>query len=317
MSPRAKKQVAHIRTSSTLTGVHYWMDWLRCPRMAWLGELAKESAPIGQMSHVDYFRVGSILHGLMALHRSLPPDEAMALSTDNISYKTDAGPLDPDEFHEDIAAAEQLYRNYKAYWGPLAVVGKVLAVEKDLQVLLGGNPNLDPGAVILTGGLDLVLKLSKRDVERMGTPGLEEPGVVIVDYKTAAGPSPEDFELYLHDAQLATYPRLWEANGGDRVIGFLVEKLYKAGAKKCERLFIPRRALDTEWVSTEGALKLAVLERDKARYQIAHGGLPDANTTQCFRRTRVGWEFCTHYKSGQCDRKQNHGDGRRKLEVVS
>lgn len=160
----------------------------------------------------------------------------------------------------------------------------------------------DQGSKIeVTGGIDLVARLGKRDLKRLNLDGL--PGVYPIDTKTRGSKDPMEYELALHDAQFATYPQLLKAKYGDELRGFLVDLAYKTTRPTFERFIVPKIALDNEWEVTRSAIERASDRRGAALSLIDGGGLPPVNIRECFKRTRVGWELCKHYKSGACRRK--------------
>ena len=281
-----------LRTNSTPNGVHSTVAWLKCPRKAWLDDLARDTkTPTGKLSGTAAFDVGTIVHGILAAHYSSKnPDR---IDTRHFVYRLDSGPdLDRDAHREDIALAETLYRAYRVFWRG-ADFTKVLDVEIEIEIDTGLGFKL-------SGGLDLVVKATKRELKKMGIDG--ETGIYIPDHKTRTRNDPAEFELACHDAQFASYPVLARAKYGNEVKGIIVNRLFKSGV--FDRFHVPLMATDTEWRSvTLPSLKIANAKKLTSLAAAASSGLPEANTSQCFSWKGGGWDFCRHYRSGACDRR--------------
>lgn len=302
--PSKKWHTALVRTDSTAFGPHYWGGWIVCPRKAWLAELEKQHRDPGKLSGIAHFDIGSILHALLALHYSLDPNAAMALNTGRIRYVTAAGPLEVEDYAQAIAEAERLYRAYRVYWGK-ADLGKVVAVEKELGTHLPCYNGQETIPVTMTGGLDLVVRLTARDLKRQNLDG--SPGLYIVDHKTRGQKDPIEYEMALHDLQFSTYPKLWdsvEKKLKDKVQGFLVNLLYKTKTPTFERFIVPKMALRAEWLRSEGLYAISMRERSYALSLVEAGGLPEARITACFKKHAAGWDICQFHKNGKCDRLQ-------------
>lgn len=291
--PRSKIHTVQVRTSSTDRGPHFWLSWLGCERKAWLDSLEREHRDPSELSGIDYFDIGTIFHALKALHYSLPAEEAMAIDTNKLRYVTPGGPLDVEKYADSIREGERLYRAYRAYWPPNDF-GKILHVETEFGMTL-------PGEIEVTGGIDLVCKLGRRDLKRLNLDG--EPGIYPVDTKTRSKKDPHEYELALHDIQFATYPRLLISKYGDEIKGFLVDLAYKTVAPTFERFIVPKMALDNEWVVAENAIRRAADRRRSSLSLIANESLPEVNIRECFKKSVVGTDMCTHYKNGSCKRR--------------
>ncbi len=285
-----------VRTSSTDWGVHFWSDWLRCARMAWLNSLAKAHREPGRLTGIMHFDLGSIFHALLAFHYSLPAAKRLEVDTSKLRYVTEAGPLDAELYTQAIFEAEGLYRAYRLFFQNEGF--KVFAIEKEYEI------EIEAGQKV-TIGLDFGTKLGKRDLKRMGLDG--PSGIYPWDHKTRGRDDPAEYELATHDPQFSTYARVLDEHFNGELGGFIVNLAYKGPRPRFSRLLIPKMALKAEWTVTKGMLKLAQQERDKALRLVESGGLPEARTTNCFKRTPVGWEFCRYYKDGSCDRKQHPG----------
>lgn len=288
-----KRYEAPVRTENTDRGVHFWLGWLGCDRKAWLKELKRAHQEPGRLSGIVYFDIGSIFHALLALYYSLPPRDGLALDTGRVRYTTSAGPLETDLYIEAISEAERLFRGYRAFWGA-ADLGCIISIEEEYRAKLSGTDET------VSGGVDLVCKLGKRDLKRLNLDG--EPGIYPVDHKTRGRVDPMEYELATHDAQFSTYPKLVEAYG-DEIKGFIVNLAFKGARPTFQRMLIPRMALDAEWPSTRNALVMATERRANALKVIEAGGLPQPNITSCFKKSSVGWDLCEFYKDGSCDRK--------------
>lgn len=289
---KTKTHTVHIRTSSTDFGPHFWLSWLGCARKAWLDGLQRNHRDPSLLSGILYFDIGSIFHGLKALHYSLEPDKAMAIDTNRLQYKTEGGPLDTEKYEEAIREAERLYRAYRAFWGPRDF-GKIVAVEEEIEAAAPRK---------LTGGIDLICRLNKRDLKRLNFDS--EPGLYPVDTKTRSNKDPMEYELALHDSQFSTYAKLVEDKYSESVKGFIVDLAYKSLRPTFERFVVPRMALAAEWERTNDMLRIAGARHGQALGALAEGSLPEVNIRECFRRSRIGWDICQHYKNNQCDRKQ-------------
>jgi len=285
---------ALVRTAPSRAGVHYWDTWLRCARLAWYDGLARENREPGRLTGILHFDIGTIFHALLALHYFLEPDKAAAINTGTLRYHTETGPLETEEYAEAIGEAERLYRAYRVFWGARDF-GKVLAVEREYEKALGTGE--------VTAAIDLVVKLSKKDLARNKLDG--EPGVYLVDHKTRGSRDPAEYEMALRSVQFSTYAAVY----GPEVKGFIVNLAYKGARPTFERILVPRMALTAEWEVSRGLLETAMREKKAAESLIEVGGLPEVRPGQgtCFKRSRVGWDFCSHYKSGRCSRKPQHG----------
>ena len=296
-----KAHTVQVRTAPTPFGVHYWTSWLKCPTAAWLDELARKERDPSQLSGVIYFDVGSLGHALLALHYSLPPQEALKLDTRKLKWMTSGGPLDKETYAEALEEADRLYRAYRAHWGA-GDLGKVLGIEHELETQGNlGDPTRD--APILTGGLDLVVRLTAAQLKRSNLDG--EPGVYVVDHKFYSRPDPATYELALHDMQFAMYPELWDRGNPttrDACKGTIVNLIYKKLPPSFERLLLPRRALQLEARVFNQAQQAAASIRNSSLEAVKAGGAPFANIAHCFKRSSFGWDFCAHYKSGVCKR---------------
>ena len=288
-----------VRNSSTDFGPHFWLSWLGCPRKAWLDTLQKQERDPSLLTGIIYFDIGSIFHGLKALHYSLPADAAMAIDTNRLRYKTEGGSLDTERYEEAIREAERLYRAYRAYWGPNDL-GKIVAIEQEIRLQLEQRVISERP---LTGGIDLICRLGKRDLKRLNFDSL--PGLYVTDTKTRGSKDAMEYEMALHDVQFSTYTHLVEQKYQEPVQGFIVDLAYKGAHPSFERLLVPRMALQAEWEITRGALEVAGHARNKALAILDQKGLPEANIKHCFKRSRVGWDVCSYYKNGSCNRKQS------------
>lgn len=295
---RSKIHTALVRTSSTDYGPHFWLSWLGCERKAWLDSLERENRDPSELSGIIYFDVGSVFHALKALHYSLPAAQAMAIDTSRLRYTTAGGPLDTERYEEAIREAERLYRAYRAYWPPNDL-GRVLHIEEEFRMALPLRDGVSP--IEVTGGIDLVAKLGKRDLKRNGLDGM--PGIYPVDTKTRSKKDPHEYELALHDAQFATYPQLLKEKYGDELQGFLVDLAYKTSTPSFERFLVPKMALDTEWPIVESAYRRAHARRFESLRLIDDGGLPPTNIRECFKKSFMGVDMCAHYRSGLCRRR--------------
>lgn len=302
------KWTALVRTDSTPSGPHYWGGWLRCERQAWLNELERAHRDPGELSGILHFDIGSIVHALLALHYSAPSLHAqMKIDTTKVRYVTAAGPLDTEKYAEAIYEGERLFRAYRVYWG-WQDLGKVVAVERELEMTIMriGLEKDEPQS--LTGGLDLATKMSKRDLKRSGFPDAT-PGLYLHDHKTRSKKDPYEFEMACHDIQFSTYPKLVETaeKKWGPVRGFMVNLLYKGTSPTFGRLLIPKMALDAEWPVSEGMYAQAFKAKRESLKIVEAGGLPMARTTACFKKSIVGWDICEFYKSAKCNRKQKAG----------
>lgn len=283
-----------IRTDSTPNGVHSWYSWLGCHRKAWLGEIDRaHRVPTDVLSGKDYFDIGSIGHGLLALHYSIPYEKALRLDTTRLTYKLDHGArLDVETHAADIEEATRLYRAYRLHY-PKNDLGKVVDIEKEFE--------LEMGAMSLSGGLDLVVRMTSKDLTRNGLDGL--PGIYIVDHKFYSKKDPMAYELALHDPQFITYPYLYEAARRVEVQGTIVNIIYKTVNPGFERFVIPKMAINAEWPIVSGALGLAARNKAAALKIVEDGGLPEVNTRECYKRSSFGTDVCKYHKNGSCDRR--------------
>lgn len=298
-----KRHTALVRTDPTAFGPHYWGTWTVCERKAWLIELERTHQEPGELSGVIYFDVGTILHALLALHYGTALEARQAIDTTRVKYVTAAGPLDVERYSEAIYEAERLFRAYRVYWG-WNDLGKIVAVEKELEMTLPRGQTITFSSQTITGGLDLISKMSARDLKKNGLQG--EPGLYLHDHKTRSKKDPYEYEMACHDLQFSTYAKLVETaeKKWGPVRGFIVNLIYKGTTPSFGRILISKDALEAEWKVSEGLYQVAFQAKRESLRVLEAGGLPTARTRACFKKSIVGWDICPFYKSRQCDRQQ-------------
>lgn len=278
-----------IRSNSTENGIHSYYSWLSCPRKAYLNELKrKEKVPNGFLSGIDAFDIGSIWHGLLAAHYETPD-----FDTTRLTYKLDDGSSLDENHFESRRDAEALFLAYRAHY-LRADFTKILDIESEFELVL---PNFK-----LSGGLDLVVGLGKRDLKKMNIDG--QPGVYVIDHKTRSKKEAMEYELALHNPQFAAYPKLAETKYGSEVRGMIINLGVKTKTPSFERLLIPKMATDLEWNRvTLPQLGIASRLKEEARRAIESKILPEARTNECFTYQFGGWKACNFYSNNQCDRR--------------
>lgn len=214
-----------LKSRGSGTGITYWLKWADCPERAYLDELAADNCEPTSMES-EATKKGTILHAFLELYYKR--GVGLPFEVGAVHFQTMRG----DASNEDEEAridAERLFRAYRARF-PANELGKIVAIEK-LVPVIGDNAmkariEKAVGIAPYTMKPDLVIKLSKRDCERLKrTRSIDlKPGFYLVDHKSDN--SRWGIEKYLETHQFTAYFLAWEAAFGVKLQGVLVNIVF-------------------------------------------------------------------------------------------
>jgi hypothetical protein len=214
------------------TGLSYYTGWSVCPRKATLNEEAREAAEITS-SNNSATTIGWLMHAYLETYydTNIHPDwEKLEL----FDAKGEPSPVDED-IHGDVL---RYFNAYKARFAP-DELGEVLGLEieyPDKRL----PPNLYNSQENRIAETMLVNPFSTRidiavDIDTTTAQGMQktrsiniEPGIYIVDHKTAARRLKTEQEKWDNSMQMAAMFHIWNALNPDKPArGVLINSIYK------------------------------------------------------------------------------------------
>lgn len=263
--------IVKIDSGGTPHGISTVEEWVNgCQRKCLLREDADHSLAT---------LTGTLVHALLRVYYTKGHFEIVKVKWKNFDL---THPL----FLQAETRAFNVFREYRMRFSPIEL-GKVLHAELGFKIR---NENVI-GCVPFTGRIDLIVKLNKRDCNRLKvTRGIDlEPGIYIVDHKTGGGIYPNTLERLSLGLQPAAYMYAYEFTTKKKVKGFLVNFMTTTRDPKFHTIVIPRPGV----LARE---RLFSVTRSREMDRWPKFELSRANVSRCFDYNSV----CSHWVNARC-----------------
>lgn len=245
----------------------------------WVNGCQRKVALRGGSSYSLGTLTGTLVHALLETYYSKGYFE-----TENVSWR--GVDLTDPLFSQAETKAFHVFREYKMKFPPNEL-GCVLEVEWGFEI----NVPHVIGCAPFTGRIDLIIKLTKRDCIRLRkTRGIDlEPGIYIVDHKTAGGIYATTFERLSNGIQPTAYMKAFPYVTGKRVQGALMNVMTTTRDVKFHTLVIPRPGvLDTN--------RLFSVTESEAMKSWGNFENSRPNISRCYDYNGI----CGHWVNAQC-----------------
>lgn len=271
-----------------------------------LAALAAGPQPFVQPQLSDARGVGTIFHGLCSEYHREP-----ALSwAEAVEFVDETGAPYTAIDAEISAEALRVFHGYRKEIPP-EFFGKVEAVE--LPIGAAAPVQIGSTSYDLSGRLDMLVRLSEADCERLGTivysyetkkqPKIMwdlgvEPGLYIVDHKTEAQRGKAVKVKFEQSLKFAFYQHVWNLeHPADPVHGVLANVVFKTA--KVEQWTVQQSAMRDD-PSLLMMLESEFRSFERRRVSGAFDGRGDVSPLACFNETYGRW--CEFFEAGRCDR---------------
>lgn len=271
------------RSSHSGFGLSFWSAMLQCPYRRWLEDQTQDS------EEEVHFQIGSYLHKLLEIYYGHAQEDYV--------LRFDGAGEDPN-----WAYALKIFGVYREKYPP-DELGKVLACELKL---VSKTPRLLFGVPKLTGQLDMLVRIEPEHVDTLMMSrtdlGVLEPGIYIVDTKTAGQRKRTLKEEYASRPQFIAYEMLLQELQPE-----LYEDFKGTIANVCfkHKTIDPEKSFSSYWIppaSTEKReMLLGYLKQCNDLHELY--GTKRKNPEMCFM-----YGGCKQYKGfgGTCDRTWVH-----------
>jgi hypothetical protein len=278
------------RTGGSGFGFSSYRQWAKCGKAASLSAQAKESVSVEEYGG-SALEVGTLFHLLVEYYyRGDITEQNLVLE-----FGQDSG-WKPSQ--EDLTEAMRLFQAYRTKYAPTEL-GDVLQVEVGYGEGYGDRNSAQAvgeavGIYPFSCRVDLVVSLSGLSAGRLGeTRGITiNPGIWLVDHKTAASEFKNAAELWENDLQMTgnvlAYNAQAKIDGRDLAQGILINTIYK---RKVPGF--------TTYVHTLDENKIQALRTFYAWIGFLKGNVPEyMNAENCFSMGRT----CKWFTLGRCSR---------------
>lgn len=218
--------------SGHASGIHYYMDFVKCPHRARMNEASKLTRT-DVLSNNEYFQIGTLYHALLELFYK----PASLDNPDVVVFRDGAGvTVTPED--KCLREAQRMFKAYKKVFraDEFEVVEQEECYPKNeeqaalIEQALGIRP--------FTFKPDMIVRCETKP--DCANEYAFEPGYYMVDHKTAGRRDEHRLITRENSLQFQTYMAAWNALFPDRAVkGLLCRVGYKLKEPTFETIFVP------------------------------------------------------------------------------
>lgn len=275
-------------------GMSKWGKAATCGRLSRLSEQQKEAREANGKGDLNPLDVGTYYHALHEVGSRGQLDSEIWDCSDEM--------LANDEWMEAV----RLYRAYVRDWESTAA--RWGAIHLGAEVKIPATPKGEAMALEcfgepVTGRMDALIEVTNPDIAEKNTGLKLQPGVYILDHKTAASRKDNYAWEFGYSLQAASYLQIYNMENPERpALGFIFDQIFKhADISKVTKYkkdgSILREPSYQAYLTEARPEDVQVIQ---ALVRIGRRNYDEdlANPNQCFK----GWKPCYYFTAGYCKR---------------